>query len=323
MSKTLTMTGCLAMAAAVVWTSHLAAQSQPVRDGIRRTGEIAAEGTRAAVRGTRNAIDRSVDATRNAVDNTTEAARARIDRNQRNEIETNAGISVDGRNDINAATRVGGNQIQGDANLNPNQNQVQVDSRFDSQSLDSVDRYESGYRGVDEGSLPPAAGQAQLSGHVEYNGRAYALRHDSQGREFICVCGRPVYFENAGQGQQSRDAYKMSGDSIQEDRMYQGRSQQQSMREDQNRDRNDYRLPNGYGEVPAPPEPIRTDAADVSPAGPTLNTESSADVSGDANLDTEADADVNASSSSSTEANRGVNELEEKAEQSTDSLPTN
>jgi hypothetical protein len=328
MSKTLTMTGCLAMAAAVAWTSHLAAQSQPVRDGIRRTGEIAAEGTRAAVRGTRNAIDRSVDATRNAVDNTTEAARARIDRNQRNEIETNAGISVDGRNDINATTRVGGNQIQGDANLNPNRNQVQVDSRFDSQSLDSVDRYESGYRGVDEGSLPPAAGQAQPSGHVEYNGRAYALRHDSQGHEFICVCGRPVYFDNAGQGQQSRDAYKMSGDSIQEDRMYQGRSQQQSMREDQNQDRSDYRPQGGYSAVPAPPEPIRTDAADVSPAGPTLNTEaeSSADLSGDTDLDTEADADIDASNSSSTEADqadREVNELEEEAEQSTDSLPTN
>jgi hypothetical protein len=327
MSKTLTMTGCLVMAAAVAWNSHLAAQSQPVRDGIRRTGEAAAEGTRAAVRGTHNAIDRSVDATRNAVDNTTEAARARIDRNQRNEIETNAGVSIDGQNDINAGTQVGGNQIQSDANLNPNQNQIQVDSRLNNQSLEPANQYRSGYRGVDEGSLPPAndAVQSQRSEQVEYNGRAYVLRHDSQGREFICVCGRPIYIDNTGQGQQSRDAYKMSDDSIQESRMNQNRNQQQSMVEDDNLDRSDYRPQTGYGAVPAPPEPIRTDAADVSPAGPALNseTESSADLNRDADLDTEADADVNASNSSSLQADEKASEIEAEVEESTDSLPTN
>lgn len=325
MSKTLAMTGCLAMAAAVAWTSHLAAQSQPVRDGIRRTGEVAAEGTRAAARGTRNVINRTVDAAGNAVDNTTEATRARIDRDQRNEIQTNAGLSVEGQNDINAGTQVGGNQIQGDSNLNANQNQVQVDSRLDNQSLDSAIRRESGYRGIDQGSLTPGdgTGQVQHSGQVEYNGRAYVLRHDSQGREFICVCGRPVYFDNTDQGQQSRDAYKMSGDSIQEDRMNQDRAQQ--MREDRNQDRSDNRPQSGYGAVPAPPKPIRTDAADVNPAGPTLNTEAegSADLSGNADLDTEADADIDASNSSSSEVDEAVSEIEEEVQESTDTLPTN
>jgi hypothetical protein len=290
MSKTLVMIGCLAVAAAVAWATQLTAQSQPVREGLRRTGEVAAEGTRAAVRGTANAVDRAADATRNAVDNTTEAAWARIDRDQRNEVQINPDASVEGYNDINAGTQVGGNQVQGDSPL-------------ENETLNSADRYESGYRGADEGSLPPEPGSnfAQHSGQVEYNGRTYALRHDSQGREFICVCGRPVYFDSGEQGQQTRDAYKMPAESRNQDRMS-----------------SDYRPQSGYGPVPAPPEPIRTDAADVNPAGPTLNTEaeSSADLRSDAELNTEADADVNASSSSSSEANQEAREDQNEAERS-------
>jgi hypothetical protein len=296
MSKTLAMTGCLAIAAAVAWSTHLSAQSQPVRDSLRRTGEVAVESTRAAARGTRNVIGRAADATRNTVD-----------RNQRNEIDINAGAPVEGQNDINAGTQVGGNQIQGNASLNANQNQLRADTQLDNQTIDSADRYESGYRGVDEGALPPAPGgsYAQPSGHVEYNGRAYILRHDSQGREFICVCGRPVYFDNADQGQQSRDAYKMPADSMQQDRWNQDRLQQEPMPSDLDQsNRSNFRSQGSYGPVPAPPEPVRTDAADVSPAGPTLNTEAenAADLNQDANLDTEADADVDASSSNSEAA---------------------
>jgi hypothetical protein len=301
MSKTLIMTGFLAVAAAAAWTTQLTAQSQPVRESLRRTGEVAAEGTKAAISGTRNTVGRAADATRNAVDNTTEAARARIDRDQRNEVQISPDASVDGYNDINAGTQVGGNQIQGDASLNTDRNQIEGDSQFNNQAINSVDQYESGYRGVDKGSLPPEPGMnnIQHSGQVEYNGRAYALRHDFQGREFICVCGRPVYFDSGEQGQQTRDAYKMPAESRNQDRMS-----------------SDYRPQSGYGPVPAPPAPIRTDAADVNPAGPTLNTEaeSSADLRSDAELNTEADADINTSSSSSSEANQEAREDQDEAE---------
>jgi hypothetical protein len=301
MSKTLVMTSCLAVAAAVAWTTQLTAQ--PVREGLRRTGEIAAEGTRAAVRGTANAVDRAADATRNAVDNTTEAARARIDRNQRNEVQINPDASVEGYNDINAGIEVGGNQVQGDASLKTDPNRIEADSQFNNQAINSVDQHESGYRGVDEGSLPPEPGMnnTQHSGQIEYNGRTYTLRQDSQGREFICVCGRPVYFDSGEQGQQTRDAYKMPAQSG-----------------NQNRMSSDYRPQSGYGPVPAPPEPVRSDAADVNSAGPTLNTEaeSSADLRSDAELNTEADADVNTSSSSSLEANQEAREDQDEAERS-------
>jgi hypothetical protein len=310
MSKTLVMTSCLAVAAAVAWTTQLTAQSQPVREGLRRTGEVAAEGTRAAVRGTANAVDRAADATRNAVDNTTEAARARIDRDQRNEVQINSDASVEGYNDVNAGIQVGGNQIQGDASVNPDPNRIEADSQFNNQAINSADQHESGYRGVDESSLPPEPDRnnIQHSGQVEYNGRAYTLRRDSQGREFICVCGRPVYFDSGEQGQQSRDAYKMPAEPRNEDRMS-----------------SDHRPQSGYGPVPAPPAPIRTDAADVNPAGPTLNTEaeSSADLRSDADLDTEADADVDASSSGS-EANEETREVQGELDRdASDSSPTN
>lgn len=328
MLKTLAMTGCLAMAAAVAWCTHLSAQAQPVREGLRRTGEVAAEGTKAAVRGTRDVIGRAADATRNTVDNTTEAARARIDRNERNEIQTNAGVSIDGQNDINAGAQVGGNQMQADTNINANQNQLQVDSSLDGQSPETSVQHQSGYRGIDDGSLAPAPGEnnSRQFGHVQYNGRAYILRHDSQGREFICVCGRPVYFDNADQGPQSRDVYKMPADSMQRDDMNQDRMRQPMPGDAEQTNRSNFRPQGSNGPVPAPPVPVRTDAVDVSPAGPTLNTEaeSAADLDQDADLDTEADADVDASNSSSSEANNEAREeLDEEIRENADSLPTN
>lgn len=155
----------------------------PVREGVRRTGQAIVEGTRAAARASGEAVRRTgqaaADVTRGAARATGEAAR-RTGQAARNAVEGTA----------DAARRLTGRErsqdLEGKAQASvQNEATLQNSSEFEGRQP-----YQSGYRGVDQGEV-------QMSSQVIYSGRTYPLRHDSQGREFICVCGHPVYFDNS------------------------------------------------------------------------------------------------------------------------------
>lgn len=83
--------------------------------------------------------------------------------------------------------------------------------------------YQSGYRGVQQGQ----AGYAAQPGATWTDGRAYTLRHDSMGREFICVNGRRVYFDSGSRVQGQQGQYQQGQQrQYQQDQQDQGQYQQ-------------------------------------------------------------------------------------------------
>jgi hypothetical protein len=157
--------------------------------------------------------------------------------------------------------------------------------------------YQSGYRGVNDQGI---AGQA--NGQANYNGRAYRLRHDRNGREFICVNGRAVYFEDQQGGQpQQHEAYKLN-----DERMNQQRPGQLDYQSPQYRGtaQGDSGL---QGAPPAPPAPIRSDLNSAAPASPSLNADTgiSAEQRTDLNESADVDAAANVDASANTSADSG------------------
>jgi hypothetical protein len=289
MLKKPSMNTCLGLAVLLVQVTQVNAQSGPIREGARRTGEAMAEGTRAAARSTREVIGRAGEATGNAVRGTTEAARAQVNRADRSELQSNAAAAeAEGR--------------------------MNTDGQLQGQAYDSAneDRYQLGFRGVDDQNIDAQA-DAQEASQVEYKGRLYDIRHDSQGREFICVGGCPVYLHEQGNAQ-THEAYKLNDEQMEHDesdhdQAYQGEVPNQR----DNQEQSTYVPRGGYSPIPAPPVPQRDDINPAPPAAPSLEADtanSTADESAGTNestdIDTEADADANAQQDLNTDQNNAA-----------------
>jgi hypothetical protein len=316
MLKSSTIPTCLALGLAIVASS---ADAQVVRESVRRTGEAAVQGSRAISQGTRNAINRTGQATRNVIDGTTEAARAPVDRLQRSELQR--GDTVELNSGINAGAQAGPGQIQANAGIDTNQ---QLDSSVQSPPGDPNNpslqgEYQSGYRGVNDQGI--SVGQA--NGQANYNGRVYRLRHDRNGREFICVSGRAVYFDNQqGSQPQQHEAYKLN------DRQMNYQQQQGEMEYQSRQYPSDMQSGNlaPQGAPPAPPTPIHSELNSSIPASPSLNADTSISAEQRTGLNESADVDANTNADASAHTNTdGSNDtsVDTNLEANADSSDTN
>lgn len=292
MLKSFTIPICLALGLTFATSP---ANAQVIREGVRRTSEAVAESGRAIARGTRDAVDRTGQAARNVIDNTTDVARTQVDRQQRSELQPGTSASID--TDLNARAQAG-------AGINSDQ---QLDGSLQTPLPNGSamqGEYQAGYRGLND--------QAVGVGQANYQGRVYRLRHDRNGREFICVNGRAVYIDNQQVTEpQQHEAYKLSeGQNLDHEQLnhrqlpvqpgYQSRQYQGSAR-------SAIAAPQPPA-PPAPPAPIRSDLHSATPASPSLNSDTnisadqravldeSADVETDAAIETSADTSANASS---------------------------
>lgn len=269
MLKSMTISSCLALGLAIS-----PADGQVVRESVRRTGEVVAEGGRAIVDGTRNAVNRTGQAARNAVDNMN---------TRPTDIRTDTSIDADQQFD---------NAVQ---NSSDNRG---YDSGTDAQ-------YQAGYRGLNE--------QAAAPGQVEYEGRTYCLRHDRQGREYICLGGRPVYFDADREGQpQQHEAYKPNTQPREMDEQSAQRPAGES-RFYQESEQSGASAP----APPAPPVPVRTELDSSAPATPSLNADTNIRAEQRTNLDASEDVDAEARSSVSSDSNP-VNGVDADADSAAD-----
>ena len=162
-------------------------------------------------------------------------------------------------------------RIQTDTEVNLNQQQLNDDGQIQDNlnASHEQDRHESGYRGVD--SLSNNSDQTQRQpGQVEFKGQVYRVRHDRNGREFICVCGCPVYLDSQDSSEQPHEAYKLSDEKSQNhnDQVQTDGKDHQS---DQSSVERSTYVPNSGG-APNPPVPIRTDIDSTVPATPNLES---------------------------------------------------
>jgi hypothetical protein len=228
---------CLAIGVAAA--NPVAAQG-PVRQGLRRTGEIAAQGTRRVAEGAgavvRGAGQAAVDVTRGAgqaaagvAQGAANAGRAVVGGTARgvaagvNAItpgipwQAGAGANLQARDlDRNARWRF--QQRGGDWWYYSPQNtwMYQRDGQWNQFSQDTFvpnpafdGEHAVGYRGMPTGQQGGVeSNQALSSGAAGYaSGPAYRLYVDPNGREYICDQGQRVYI-NAGQGAEGGQQYE-------------------------------------------------------------------------------------------------------------------
>lgn len=174
----------------------------PVRDGLRRTGEIAVGGTQRVLQGTGQAVQGAAQATRDVGAATLNAAGA-----------TARGV----RQGVDAVTPGLPLQARADANLTPAEQRRDARWRFarhnnewwyyspedrwmyhrngqwnefaenSFEPLPQEQRYSMGYRGVDSSTQQANDGQPV----------AQRVRTDRWGRQYICENGRPVYLDHS------------------------------------------------------------------------------------------------------------------------------
>jgi hypothetical protein len=203
----------------VACASHATAQG-PVREGLRRTGEIAAEGTQRVIQGTGRVIEGTAQATRDVGEATLNAAGA-----------TARGV----RQGVDAVTPGLPLQARADANLSAAEQRRDARWRFAHHNGErwyyspenrwmyhrngdwnefaedrfqplpqQGQRYAMGYRGIDpavQGDQPTQLDQSQQVTHQ--------VRTDRWGRQYICDNGRPVYLDQSGFEAQPAD-YNMN-----------------------------------------------------------------------------------------------------------------
>jgi hypothetical protein len=195
---------CLALGLTVVST---ASAQGPVRQGLRRTGEIAAEGTRRVVEGaadvTRGVVGGAADVTRGVVQGTARGIGATAD-------ALTPGVPLQARAGANLSAADAGREARwrfqqhnGEWWYYTPQNQWMYhrDGRWNDFAQDTFQpnaafagEYGTGYRGLEQGQ-PVDQGYAQqgYAQEGQFQGPVYTLHRDSQGREFICDNGRRVY----------------------------------------------------------------------------------------------------------------------------------
>ena len=183
MRKRLLTIGCAALAALFAIPTASAQQSNgPIREGVRGVAEGTAQAVRRTGEVTRNVIRGTAEGTANAVRRTGEAAR-NLGENTRDRL------------------RGDGDYQRNNQSYNNSQNlNNQIDGQYQGE-------YQSGYRGAegqgqnDAQNQPMQAGEGQSNSNqgTTHSGQVYQLRHDASGREFICMNGQRVYFENDNQ----------------------------------------------------------------------------------------------------------------------------
>jgi hypothetical protein len=223
-----------AFAAIGVGAVNLAAAQGPIREGVRRTGEAAANVTRGVVEGTANAARGVAEGTANVARGVGEVAAGTVRGTGRvvgnalgitpnTPIQARAGSNLSAIDESREARwrfarhngewwyytpqnewmyhRDGDWQRFSQDSFQPlNQGQQFAQD----QPLDQGQQYSSGYRGVDQGQPMPDQGQA-----FQTQGAHQQVRYDRQGRAFICENGRPLYldegqFQGAGQYDQAQ-----------------------------------------------------------------------------------------------------------------------
>ena len=190
----------------------------PVREGLRRTGEIAAEGTQRVIQGTGQVLQGAAEATRDVGEATLNAAGA-----------TARGV----RQGVDAVTPGLPLQARADANLSAAEQRRDARWRFARHNNEwwyygpenrwmyhrngqwnefaedqfqplapQGQRHAMGYRGVDptvQGDQPLQAEPAQQFSHQ--------VRTDRWGRQYICDNGRPVYLDQSNLEPQPADQF--------------------------------------------------------------------------------------------------------------------
>jgi hypothetical protein len=225
--------------AALTLTPAWAFGQGPVRQGLRATGEAAAQGTRAVVRGTGRVLQGTADATRNVIGGTVDATGrvigGAVDGTRAVVGGTARGVAagVDAITpDLPIQARAGATLSEADRARNArwrfaqhngewwyygpqNSWMYHRDGRWNQFEQDTFAAnpafsggYATGYRGTESGAVQGDAqyqGQGQHDGQYASNGQVYTLHHDQHGREYICDNGQRVYFDD-GQQSQSYDA---------------------------------------------------------------------------------------------------------------------
>ena len=214
MRRLLTTAAVLGIGAASVGA---ASAQGPIRDGLRRTGEIAVDGTQRALQGTGQVIQGTGQAARNVGEATLNAAGA-----------TARGV----RQGVDAVTPGVPLQARAEARLTPAEQRRDAQWRFARHNNEwwyyspenrwmyhrngewnefADDRFEPlpatgqpmehsvGYRGADQ---PEHAGQPEQAGahaqhHAAASHAAPHVRTDRWGRQYICENGRPIYLDHS------------------------------------------------------------------------------------------------------------------------------
>ena len=210
MRRLLTTTALLGIS--VACASHATAQG-PVREGLRRTGEIAAEGTQRVIQGTGQAARAVGEGALNAAGATARGVRQGVD-------AVTPDLPLQARADANLSAaeqrrdarwrfaRHNGEwwyyspEGQWMYHRNGDWNEFAED-RFEPLPQQGQ-RYAMGYRGIDpavQGDQSIQADQSQQATHQ--------VRTDRWGRQYICDNGRPVYLDQSGFEPQPAD-YNMN-----------------------------------------------------------------------------------------------------------------
>jgi hypothetical protein len=297
--------------AALTLTPAWALAQGPIREGLRATGEAAAQGTRAVVQGTGRVLEGTADATRNVVGGAANATRnvigGTVDATGRviggAADATRAVVGGTARGlargvdaltpDLPLQARIGANLSEADRARDARWRFAQHngewwyygpenawmyhrDGRWNQFEQDTFaanpafqGEYAAGYRGPEAGAAVQGdaqyQNQGQDDGQYASSGQVYTLRHDADGREYICDNGQRVYFDEGQQGQQEWSADQQAGQ-------------------------------------PTPTPAIPTEAgADVSAAPPAVPTAPAAGGSADAGLAPDAPRDINQSTPPATQ----------------------
>lgn len=216
MRRLLTTMAVLGIGAAA---TNAAVAQGPVRDGLRRTGEIAVQGTQRVLQGTGQVLQGAAQATRDVGAATLNAAGS-----------TARGV----REGVDAVTPGIPLQARADANLTPAEQRRDARWRFahhnnewwyyspDSRWMyhrngqwnefaedrfqplpQQEQHYSMGYRGVDSATQQEQALDHDQADHQQP--MAQRLRTDRLGRQFICDNGRPVYLDHSAAALQTGD----------------------------------------------------------------------------------------------------------------------
>jgi hypothetical protein len=227
--------------AALTLTPAWAFAQAPIREGLRATGEAAAQGTQAVVEGTGQVIQGTAEATRNVAGATVDATGRVIggaaDATRRVVGGTARGLAagVDALTpDLPLQARVGANLSEADRARDArwrfarhngewwyygpeNAWMYHRDGRWNRFEQDTFaanpafqGEYAAGYRGPEAGAVVQGDTQYQNQGHYEgqyaSSGQTYTILHDASGRAFICDNGQRVYVDEGQQGQQNLSA---------------------------------------------------------------------------------------------------------------------
>jgi hypothetical protein len=225
-----------AFAAIGLGAVNLAAAQGPIREGVRRTGEAAANVTRGVVEGTADAARGVAQGTANVARGVGEVAAGTVRGTGRiagNALGITPNTPIQARAGANLSAVDQGREARwrfarhnGEWWYYSPQNEWMYhrDGNWDrfsqdsfqplnqgqqfaqGQPIDQGQQYSSGYRGVDQGQPMPNQGQA-----FQDQGFQQQVRYDRQGRAFICENGRPLYLdEGQFQGEGQYDQAQMS-----------------------------------------------------------------------------------------------------------------